>query len=357
MKPYDELTHTGRMRRMGMLARKVACEYGLHGARVSLLRHAGNTLFRVVESDPDTSSNDRDLFRPGHYLLRIHQAGYQASDTIRLELEWLRAMRRDADLPVPEPVEDVDGRLLKSVEIPEIPGPRQCSLLRWVKGRLITKNIQPRHFRSQGALMARMHDFASGWQTPDGLTKRKYDWNGLFHDDSGAGIPASEVWSTLPESYYRPFDAIARRVRKVMDKLGQGPDVYGLIHADFGVDANVLFHRGEARGIDFDDSGFGYYIYDLAISLEHVKDHPNYMQYQDALIQGYRENRELHDDQLAHFELFMMGFHVYWCLWAFALLKQRPNSSEWLQKRLDRSVRLIKQFTGKFQYPCRRPAP
>ena len=52
-----------------------------------------------------------------------------------------------------------------------------------------------------------------------------------------------------------------------MEDWGKEPDVYGLIHADLGTKANVLFNKGEARAIDFDDGGFGYWTYDLAVPL------------------------------------------------------------------------------------------
>ena len=58
-----------------------------------------------------------------------------------------------------------------------------------------------------------------------------------------------------------------------MDKLGNGPEVYRLIHGDLGMGANVLFRNKDVRLIDFDDSGFVYYLYDLSIVLEDSKDH------------------------------------------------------------------------------------
>jgi hypothetical protein len=95
------------------------------------------------------------------------------------------------------------------------------------------------------------------WQPPACPTKRRYDRDGLFQEGAGSGVPNREAWSLLLPSCVKPFQIVARRVRQVMDELRQGPDVYGLIHADLGLDANVLFWKGEPRAIDFDDSGFG----------------------------------------------------------------------------------------------------
>ena len=40
----------------------------------------------------------------------------------------------------------------------------------------------------------------------------------------------------------------------------------GLIHADLHYE-NFLFHDGVARAIDFDDCGWGFYLYDVAVTL------------------------------------------------------------------------------------------
>jgi Ser/Thr protein kinase RdoA (MazF antagonist) len=75
------------------------------------------------------------------------------------------------------------GRIrLAQVTIPSIPGASNCSLLRWLKGREIKKDIGPAHYRAQGRLLARLHNFSAQWQPPAGIAKRKYDWDGLFRE-------------------------------------------------------------------------------------------------------------------------------------------------------------------------------
>lgn len=329
------------------MARAALDAYGLSDARFTLLREAGNTLFRVVEPKPAAARPGKGLFAEGHYLLRIHHPGYQSADAIALELEWLAALRRDADLPVPEPVPTPQDRLMTEVANPGIPGRRNCSLLRWLKGRFIRTGIGPRHLRAQGRLMARLHGHASRWQPPPGLTKRSYDWNGLFRGDSGAGVPASEAWPLLPRSCIEPFEIVARKVRHVVDVWGSGPDVYGLIHGDLGVDANVLFWGGEARAIDFDDSGFGYWVYDLAVSLEHCQEDAAFHRFRDALLDGYAEGSSLPEGCPEHLELFLAAFHVYWSLWAAAVIQRNPRHRQTLRRRMERAARLVKRYVAR----------
>src|SRR5512139_3114423 len=162
MKPFEELSYLGRIRRMRQLAQVALDDYGFTDARFTFLRQAGNTLFRVNEINPISTAR-AERYTPGQYMLRIHQPGYQTTEAIELELMWLAAMCREANLPVPEPVPTLDDKLLIQVSIPGIPGERKCSLLRWVKGRFLTQGIGPQHYKAQGRLMGRLHDYAAHW--------------------------------------------------------------------------------------------------------------------------------------------------------------------------------------------------
>ncbi len=345
MKPYEELTYLGRLRRLRQLARVALADYGMSDARLTFLRQAGNTLFRVSSQDHDRGAGG-ELFADGQYLLRIHQPGYQEVEAVELELSWLVALRRDADLPVPEPIPGLDGRLLSQVCLPGIPGNRTCSLLRWLKGRYLSRGIGPRHYRAQGRLMARLHDHAAGWQPPAGLSKRHWDWNGLFVDVEGTDLTAADIWPLLPESYAGPFQAVMKEAGQVMDRLGQGSDAYGLIHADLGIDANVLFRHGEARAIDFDDSGFGYWVYDLAIALEHCREDDSYPEFRQALLEGYAEVRTLPQEQLQHLDLFLAAWDVYLSLWATVGVHYYPSYREEALQRRERAVGFVVDYVA-----------
>ncbi len=313
------------------------------------MRHAGNAMFRVFDGIPGVVNKPDERYENDQYLLRIHSPGYQTAEAIELELAWLAAMCEEANLPVPEPVRTLDGRLLTQISTPEIPGERSCSLLRWVKGRFVTKNARPKHLRAQGRLMARIHDCSARWQSPQNSTKRHYDWDWLFgvvRDDVGTELPAGEVWPLLPARFLEPLKSVSHRIGKVMQRWGNGPDVYGLIHADLGIDANVLFWRGEARAIDFDDSGFGYWVYDLAVALEHCRDDPAYPAFRDALLDGYAEVRSLPQEQLSHLDLFMAAFYVYLCLWAAGMSRLYPKHRDELLERQERAAGLALSFAS-----------
>lgn len=313
-------------------------------ARLRLLRQAGNTLFRIWADDPPRARAAAGLFEEGQYLLRVHQPGYQEKEAIELELAWLTAMRREADLPVPEPVAALDGRWLLPVSDSAVPGTRNCSLLRWVKGRSAANRFGLYHFRTQGRLMARLHNFSAQWRAPAGLRKRKFDWDGLFRNDVGSGMTNAEAWALLSPRNREAFSFVAERIREVMEEWGQGRDVFGLIHGDLGVDANLLFWHGEPRAIDFDDSGFGYYVFDLGVALDVCREDPSYRRYRDALLDGYAEFRSLLENQAEQIELFLAGSQIYWNLWATGGTHLYPSLRGEYRERIARTAELVVQY-------------
>jgi Ser/Thr protein kinase RdoA (MazF antagonist) len=349
MKPFDELTYLGKVRRFRQLAGLALKGYGLAGSRFKLLRVAGNILFRVYDSVPKPVAQSDSYYEKGQYLLRIHDQNEQPTGAIKLEMEWLAAICSEAGLPVPQPVRNLNGKLLSQISIPGIPGARDCTLLRWLKGRLLTRRIRPEHYKAQGHLMAQLHNHAQNWKSHQGPSKRSFDCKGLFEDDAGTGFPNAKAWPLLPRRYFEPYKIISQKAKSVMNRWGRGPEVYGLIHADCGLDANVLFHKGKASIIDFDGSGFGYYIYDLALALEHCWDEDKYLQYRGALLDGYCEYRSLTDEQLRSMDLFLAAFYVYMGLWTAACEHVYPHSKNGPHRRQRWQQRGLKFITGRLK--------
>jgi Ser/Thr protein kinase RdoA (MazF antagonist) len=328
---------------MRALADSALRRYGLDATRLVLARYAGNTLYRVYSDSRRESAAEGDLFEPGQFLLRVHWHGYREPEAIRLELEWLRALRESRGLPVPEPVAAKNGDLLIEVSSPGVPSSRYCSLLRWVKGTRLGKRAVARHYAAQGRLMGELHSCAESWRLPVGAKPRVYDWNGLFREIPALCLPIDDIWSLLPSDRTAAFHAVADRVREAMDEMGTGPPAFGLIHADLGVDANLLFWQGRPRAIDFDEAGLGYWVYDLAVALEHCRDEREYNRNRNALLSGYAEVRALPDEQLRHIDLFMAGVDVYLGLWANAVATLRKDRED-LRRRFDRCAGLIERY-------------
>ncbi len=348
MQPYAALSQRGRLRRVGQLAEAALKEYGLRQASAKFYMQAGHTLYKVRAAEPEPAHADDDLFEPGLYLLRVYKPGWQSSEAIKLELAWLAAMRSEAALPVQEPIPRLDGGLLTQVCTPGVPEGRDCALLRWVKGRLLPGYGRAEHYRAQGRLMGRMHNFASRWQAPSGTGMRQYDWDGLFMNDAEVGLPWGESWQYLPPSWVEPFKRVAAQFRELSEDWGKGPEVYGLVHGDMGLDANVLFRHGQPRLIDFEGAGFGYWMYDLAVALAHLIANPAlYDRFREALFEGYCEERSLPEAQSAQLGLFTAAFNVYFALWVAGGTHLHPEYlTEEIEEMMYRGAAFVLRYVG-----------
>jgi len=340
MKAYEDLTPRGKLRRTRQIARRALETFGFTKAHLRFIVDSGNILYRIKAVEPVPMEGS--LYVKNCYLLRLHWPGYQNDSAVNSELQWLHALS-DAGLPVPQPVATTGGKLSVEISVPDMPEGRRCSLLRWVKGRMVVKRVHRWHMKAIGSLIARLHNHASSWKSPSGFVRRHYDHNGFWGDDTGTSFTADEVWPRIPKRYFKAFQEVTTQVEQVMEDWGKRSDVYGLIHADLGTKANVLFYEGEARAIDFDDGGFGYWVYDLAVPLCDWEGENVWSVYRDALLEGYLMIRSIPKEQLEQLELFQAAFRAMEIFWGTASKMRHPDSTYWIDRQ-EKAWRFIKRY-------------
>ena len=305
---------------MRRLALRALDAYPLVDRELRLVADEENTTFRVDATTPD----GRDRF-----LLRVHRPArhgrnVDSAAAIGSELGWLMALRAGTDLLVPAPLRTIDGKLTTVAASPDVLEPRVCSVLRWMDGRLHTRAPRPVHLRRLGSVMARLHNHAGQWRSPPGFVRIRWNWETFFEDTMVyGGIGAAEVWDLLPDDLRRRFTQVASGMRRVMTHLGEGADTFGLIHADLHLD-NALFWRGEVKVIDFDDCGFGYWLYDIAVALWELRHRNDYEDFRSALIYGYTQHRPLPPGAVAHLDDFIAAREVAFGLWFTGTAQVNP---------------------------------
>ena len=327
MKSIRQISRLGRLRRFRSMARSALEAYGLPDAVLTFLSYNGNIIYRVDDPVAIGSARNDGPFVDGRYVLRIHM-DYHSTEAIRSELQWLKALRCDLDLAVPEPVATLAGELTGEIMSPCGEVCRKYSLLKWLDGRFVSRRFGREHARAWGRLMARMHSHAESWQLPEGFTRRRRDWAGLFGDEAGFETPVAGLWEAVPDQFREPFEDVTNQLRDVTGRLGHGPDVFGLVHADLDVFTNVLFAQGEARPIDFDDCCFAYWLHDLAFALCPWQGRGEYARVQATFLEGYAEVRAIPQTQLAHLELFKAAFNANLVLWMIDWMMLSPKSDE-----------------------------
>jgi Ser/Thr protein kinase RdoA (MazF antagonist) len=343
MKRFQDLTRRGKIARMRGLARAALVDYRLADAQISFVRYSGNVVFRVDYKAPPLSDRDGDLYVPGRCVLRLHEPGFQTDAALDSELVWLQALRRDG-LPVPDPILTADGRLRTRVEVPGVPEPRNVSLLKWVEGRFVApERARLSHFVALGRLAARLHQHSTRWAPPAGFTRRSYDWDGLFGDTTGVGVPGREVWAAVAVEHVDALRSVADAVQSWMKRQGAGRDAFGLVHGDLSLAENVLFLHGEPRLIDFDEAAYGYWLFDLAVSMCEWRAKPDWDAIWAATLSGYRQVRPLDDVASGQIDLLIATWHAFEVFWATACRVRFPVSAAGYDRWAERAANDMKR--------------
>lgn len=270
-------------------ARDVLEAFPIDAGDLALVSLAENVTFKVVDR--------RD---GGAYVLRLHRPGYHTLEELVSERSWIRALA-DAGIEVPSALPARDGRDYVPVTIPATGEQRFAGMLRWTNGRLLSDvlaetsedSVVENYFAQLGALTASMHDQASAWQVPPGFRRHALDADGLMGDAPHWG-PFWEHRSLSPGERSLLLD-VRGRMHEKLTRLSRDPSAYSLIHADMHP-GNILIDGERLTVIDFDDAGFGWHQYDIAVVLTYWQTKPNAAEIERAFLHGYRTVRRLPED-------------------------------------------------------------
>jgi Ser/Thr protein kinase RdoA (MazF antagonist) len=219
--------------------------------------------------------------------LRLHRQGYQGAEAISSELWWCNALAT-LGLPVPRPIPQPRGQLLATLA-----SGRYASLVSWMggvaMGRAGDAFADPvavqmdRHFRL-GQLLRRVHEASAGLILPGNFVRPRWDTEGLVGETPFWGRfwdhPAAQPDQTSV------LAAARDTLRAELPRYAAAGGKSGLIHADV-LRENVLISDAGLSLIDFDDSGFGFWLYDLGTVLSQNQYEPAREDLRDALMAGY----------------------------------------------------------------------
>jgi Ser/Thr protein kinase RdoA (MazF antagonist) len=285
---------TGEQERIDGLAAAALAGYGLSAAATAELCNVSeNHTYRV--EDPATGRS---------YALRVHRAGYHTAEEIACELRWVDALREDGAVETAVAVPAPGGERVVEVSSEGL-GARNVVLFEWLPG--ITPDPEGDElaagFRTLGAVSARMHRHARAWRPASPFTRPAWDYEhtlgpaghwGAWQD--GLGVGAEE------RAQLERLDAV---VAARLEAYGRPAERFGLVHADIRL-ANLLVDGERVRVIDFDDCGFGWFMYDFATTVSFMEDHPRVPELRDAWLDGYRSVAPLDAADEAELDTFVM---------------------------------------------------
>ncbi|MBW4021788.1 MAG: phosphotransferase [Proteobacteria bacterium] len=265
----DRRLHHGLREHLGLWGFSTA-------ARLSLLNLSENTVYLAEEE-------------ARRVVLRVHRWGYHTPPEIASELAWIGAVRAARVVETPAPLCALDGGLLHALRLGE--SERMVVAFDWVPGRSPDpRDDLTRWFAELGAITARLHAHARSWTPPPGFGRKRWtvettlgprghwgDWRRAVGLDASAAALLARAAATIAADLAR---------------YGADADRFGLIHGDLRL-TNLLVDDSAVDGdrlrvIDFDDCGFGWFMYDVAASVSFFEDDPRVPALLEAWSQGYR---------------------------------------------------------------------
>jgi Ser/Thr protein kinase RdoA (MazF antagonist) len=276
--------------RVTACARAALADYGVQpDADVRLLNISENATFLVTDRDGGPS------------VLRVHRLGYHSQQAIASELAWMDALRAEAGVRTPRVLPAPGGgRVMTMAD--ETGHQRHCVRFEYLPGTEPADD-DAAHFAELGEITARMHEHARQWQRPPWFTR--------FHWDYDAAFGARARWGRWQDGIgvgpgeHAVLDRLDRALRDRLAAFGAGPQRYGLVHADTRL-ANLLVDGGRVSVIDFDDSGFSWYLYDVGTSVSFFEHQPQVPGLVDSWLSGYRRVTALPPEDEAEIWTFIM---------------------------------------------------
>jgi Ser/Thr protein kinase RdoA (MazF antagonist) len=275
------------------LAALAASHYDLPNVQeIKLINLSENATFKVEAPDGK------------RWALRIHRDGYHSREAIASELAWLIDLRERGVVVTPKPVRGRNGEIIQDVMHPNL-GLRHVVLSEWEQGSEpgIGQDLT-KPFEVLGELTARMHNHARLWQRPNFFTRLTWNFEtslgdqkphwGRWRDGMGVNTENSKI-----------FERTAILIGKRLAAYGKSNERFGLIHCDLRL-ANLLIDGDAVKVIDFDDCGFGWYMYDAATPVSFYEHEPQVPALIDAWKTGYRKAGVLTAEDEAEIPTFIM---------------------------------------------------
>lgn len=259
-----------------MLQDRLGSLYDLGGAyEVSLMKYSENYNWMIKS-------------QKGKYALRLCRPGYHSKEELDAELLWIRELEYSTDIHMPRVIPNSAGGLLS-----ELCG-YYCTMFSFLEGKTLREiegENADKYLSEVGKIAAKLHMQVQNWPPSRSLKRFTWDVEDLLGENSRVGNWKKN--SFLTEEQIPILEEAVRIICRRLEDYGRGADRYGLIHSDLNIN-NVIVDGNLVQILDFDDCGFGWFLYDLSTSvLEYDKEIRKKI---NAWMHGYESIRTLSEE-------------------------------------------------------------
>jgi Ser/Thr protein kinase RdoA (MazF antagonist) len=247
----------------------------------------------------------------------------------------------------PQVLPTVDGKRLLALREEGHRDPRHVVHFAFLPGAEPTPTDErlPASFELLGSITARMHQHALTWHRPSGFKRFAWDYDGAFGQEARWGRWQDGI--AVGEAEGAVLRRLDETLQRRLARFGTGPNRYGLVHADLRL-ANLLVDGDETYVIDFDDCGWGWFLYDFGAAVSFFEHDPRVPELMDAWVRGYRTVRSLpreDEAELATFVLMRRLLLVAWIGSHAGTDLARSMGAEYTAQSLDLAEDYLSRFS------------
>jgi len=249
MSEINKKSYLSQVKQLRKVAISALKRYPIDIIELKFVNHGENTTYKIIS-------------KKGNFLLRIHRKNNHSKNAIIEELKWVKQLSGKTGL-IQKPIPSVNGLLVEEVTFGDPLDSRFCSMLTWVDGKMRYRSLTQNTMFNAGQLAGKLHK---------NTFKRKVKHRNYWDTEGLLGVNATfgSLHNIKPEITKAEYKVLEEcriiTLKKIEQYKSKNPHKFSLIHADlhFG---NIVWKKDEPIPIDFDDCGFGFQMYDLAITL------------------------------------------------------------------------------------------
>lgn len=300
-------------------ARQVLAQYDLATATLENINHEYNSTFSVTTDEGEK------------YALRMNINSGRTESNIAAEIFLVGFIAGTGKFKVAEPVTNSSGSHITKVHHRESDRELLCVLFSWLEGDDVGDEPELDVVFKIGSLMAQLHEASEGLELPQGYDLPVLD-DFMWH---------VEDFLLGPKSLLEPSEqSLILRARQAIETVIQAlfsSNKKQLIHADLH-GWNLKLHEGSLSVFDFDDSGIGLPIQDLATTIYYLDTEEQEL----SLKRGYESVRPLPSFSDREMKALLLQRRIH--LLNYIYETQNPEHRELLPSYQSETLRRIELF-------------
>ncbi len=310
----------------------------LSNSTVKLLDYSENATYLV--QNPETKEK---------HILRVCRPNYHTKEEIESEVYWLQSINDNTSIIVSQPILGSNNEYIQTVKLENHLLEYYCVMFTFLDGEAPDVDHESKLikvFEDIGYTTAQFHNHViNNWEKFNEIKRPIWNYGNLLGEQ-----PKWGKWQDgldITPGRVELFGKVSKVIKSRLENFGQDCNRFGLIHADLR-HANLLIKDGEVKVIDFDDCGFGWYLYDLAASLTFIEHRSYVPKVIESWLKGYRRIRSLSEQEENEIPTFIMMRRLQLIAWVGS--RDNETTQELGSEFTEQTDKLAKIYLNNSEY-------